>query len=171
MVSASIVSPRGGKTTIEADKMQFDAQKGKLTADGGVKFKTDAAALRADKAEITVDPAAKKKSSLIFPKIMFSEAALDEVLHYIRAKAKEIDPAKKGVNIVVKHSKESPSAKLSLELSDVPLSELLKYVAKLSGLELFVEGDTYILQTPTQEPPKKDRSRIRVFNSPGPGKP
>lgn len=83
-------------------------------------------------------------SSIIFPNISFTDATLDEALHYIRIKSRDIDPSKNGVNIVQKPDA-ATDAKITLSLRNVPVNEALRYLAELTGNKLTTEGNTFIV--------------------------
>ncbi len=85
-------------------------------------------------------------ANIIIPEIKFSGVTLEEALEFIRLKAREFDPAKKGVNIVLKKG-EHPSAPLiTLELKDIPLPEALHYVAELANHSLASNANAYLLK-------------------------
>ena len=82
---------------------------------------------------------------IILSMVDFKGATLDEALQFIRMKARELDPAKKGVNIVKKPGGPD-GAKITISLRNVPINEALHYVASLSGHQLVIEGNTFILR-------------------------
>jgi len=82
-------------------------------------------------------------SPIILPQVEFRDATLDEAIAFIRAKSRDIDPNKKGVNILVKPG--GKDAKLSLSLKQVPVNEALRYIAELANHQLTLEGNTFIL--------------------------
>jgi general secretion pathway protein D len=82
-------------------------------------------------------------SPIILPQVEFREATLDEAITFIRIKSRDIDPAKKGVNILLKPG--GAGAKITLSLQKVPVNEALRYIAELAGHTLSVDGTTYIL--------------------------
>jgi general secretion pathway protein D len=94
-----------------------------------------------DSADVTVSTKLKR---IIIPKIGLDQASLDEAIDFIRVKAAEsdnveLDPARKGVNITVNLGPpESETAKrirdlrFDLQLSQVPLATVLKYVTDIT---------------------------------------
>lgn len=81
---------------------------------------------------------------IILPKVQLRAATLNETLEFIRLKARELDPTKKGINIVLKPGNVEPPT-ITLDLINVPLPELLRYVSVLSKHQLAVVGQTYVL--------------------------
>jgi type II secretory pathway component GspD/PulD (secretin) len=86
---------------------------------------------------------AKKLKSLIFPKVQFSGATLEEALAFLRAKSRILDTsepneAKRGVNFILQNASAS-EAKISLDLKNVPLSDVVKHTADLAGMSYRIE--------------------------------
>lgn len=86
---------------------------------------------------------ALRADQIIIPSVQFREATLAEAIDFIRIKAAQVNPGKKGVNIIVKPG--APDAKITLDLKEIPVTEALRYISELSGCRLTVEGQTFIL--------------------------
>ena len=86
-----------------------------------------------------------RAAKIVIPKLVFDQATLDEGVEYLRKKSIELDPEKQGVNIVVKHSKTSPEARITVSLSNIPLSEAIRYITELAGLELSADEHAFVL--------------------------
>jgi len=83
-----------------------------------------------------------KLSRIIIPKLSLDQASLDEALDFLRIRASEndtleLDPALKGVNFTVNlGAADSPEAsrlrslRFDLQVSNVPLSQALKYITE-----------------------------------------
>jgi general secretion pathway protein D len=91
-------------------------------------------------------PLLAKAESIIIPTVQFRSATLPEALEYLRAKAREFDPDKKGVSILIRESDVPPNVEISLDLKNVPLIEALRYTAELAGLDLVAESYAFILK-------------------------
>ncbi len=72
-------------------------------------------------------------------RIDFSGAALEEVLEYLRVRARDLDPQGKGIDFVVGVPKDLPLKPVSLNLTNVPIEEVLRYVTEVSGVSYRVE--------------------------------
>ena len=86
----------------------------------------------------------EKMGKLIFPRVQFENASLEEALEFLRIKTRdydtfERDPAKKGINVIVKPGVAPSQAKITLDLKDVPMDEALKYITELAGMKYKVE--------------------------------
>ncbi len=110
-------------------------------------------------------PAAKKSplqtklDTIVIPQIQFSDATLEEAVAFLRQKSADLDtattdPNQKGVNIILKASAQSKTARITLNLKDVPMSELLRYVTELSQTK-FQVAPFAILVTSIDEPEVK----------------
>ncbi|MBK8092403.1 MAG: hypothetical protein IPK32_10625 [Verrucomicrobiaceae bacterium] len=84
------------------------------------------------------------KNEIILPQVEFQEATLDEAISFIRIKSRDADPAKQGVNILLKPGG-GANAKITLSLKNVPVNEALRYIAELTGHKLSGEAGTYII--------------------------
>jgi general secretion pathway protein D len=78
-----------------------------------------------------------KLKSIVFPSVRFQNATLEEAIEFIRIKSRDLDtattdPAHKGVNIIIQASAQGKTARITLDLKDVPMSELLRYITELS---------------------------------------
>jgi hypothetical protein len=72
---------------------------------------------------------------------------VEEAIKEIVKLSKEADPAKKGVNVVIKRGSErsGPSKLVTLNLTDVPVATALKYVTDLAGGTLAAEPNAYVI--------------------------
>jgi len=91
----------------------------------------------------TPPPVLGNADQIIFPTVQFRDASLAEAAEYFRVKSRDLDPEKKGVNIIVKPG--GAAAKISLDLRNIPLPYALSYAADLSGHQLSTDGQSYLL--------------------------
>ena len=141
---------------IEGDSITIDKKTGTVSASGKVEIKTADAVIRADTPEFTPKkpdaPAAaapapaepkgaamKKAKAIILPKIDLRDATLSEAVDFLRVKSKELDPEKKGVNLVLIPSAKGEAPKITLNLVNVPLIEVIKYVTNLTNYGILIE--------------------------------
>lgn len=90
----------------------------------------------------------RKLQEIRIPQLNLSEETVREAVEKLQKKSRlldttETDPAKKGVNIVLKldPTKESldGGTKINLSLNDLPLGEALKYIASAANLKVKIE--------------------------------
>ena len=98
-----------------------------------------------------------KIDRIIIPKLALDQASLEEALEFLRLRAAEndkleSDPAKKGVNITVNlGASDSPIAKkirslrFDLQLSQVPLSQALKYITEMTKTSFTTDDFSVII--------------------------
>jgi beta-lactamase regulating signal transducer with metallopeptidase domain len=87
-----------------------------------------------------------KAGKIIIPKINFTDVSVEKALEFLRAKSRELDPEKKGVEIILKDSHKSKDAVIiSMSLTDVPLFEVVRYVAESANLEVNWVGKAIVL--------------------------
>ncbi|HSJ02490.1 MAG TPA: hypothetical protein VK956_08560 [Verrucomicrobium sp.] len=86
----------------------------------------------------------EKISRIILPRVQFEGASLEEALEFLRIKSRDFDtlerdPTRKGMNIILKAGSAPSTARISLDLKDVPLEEALRYVTELAGMKYKLE--------------------------------
>lgn len=103
-----------------------------------------------------IAPLVAKCRALVIPHIEFRDAALKDVVQFLVEQSRELDPAKEGVNIVLDLQEMKP-ATLTLALRNSPLSEVLRYVTQLTGLQLEYEPMAVVISSARKEQPKPSR--------------
>lgn len=100
-----------------------------------------------------------KLTRIVIPKISLEQASLDEALDFLRIRASEndtleLDPARKGVNFAVNlGAADSPEAsrlrslRFDLQLTNVPLSQALKYITEATRTT-YSTDDYSVIVTP-----------------------
>lgn len=91
----------------------------------------------------TPPPVLGTADQMVFPVIQFTDASISAVTEYFQAKSRDLDPEKKGVNIVVKPG--GADHKITLNLRNIPLPYALAYAAELGGYHLTEDGQSYLL--------------------------
>lgn len=104
------------------------------------------------------DQIVSKLNSIIIPKIELNDSTVTEAVEYLKQKSREQDPTKKGVNIFLKLTSQTPPSAasslsgspssamppppephVSLTLTQVPLYVALDYVSRLSNLKIKID--------------------------------
>lgn len=130
---------------ITSDSITHDKVSGVVTAVGDVKIETPQGSISAEKVAIKPNTRPKPAAGeIIIPKVQLQDATLTEAAEFLRIKSRELDPEKKGLNILVKPGGD-PMAKITMQLKDVPAYEALRYVAEISGCKLTVDGDVFVI--------------------------
>lgn len=80
-----------------------------------------------------------KLRDLRIAKVDFSGATLEEVLEYLRVRARDVDPTGKGIDFVMGLPEDTSLRPVSLSLIDVPVEEVLRYATEVSGVSYRVE--------------------------------
>ena len=138
-------APNKPGMVITAESISTDKGTGVVDASGDVKIATSQGTISAEQARVQTKPAA---GAIILPTVQFQDATLTEAVEFLRIKSRELDPGKKGLNILVKPGGD-PEASITMQFKNVPASEALRYVAELAGCTLTVEGDVFVI-TPLQ---------------------
>ena len=87
-----------------------------------------------------------KLSRIIYPEINWNDQDVDEALKYLMRRSKEYDPDKEGVEInYVAAGGDKPT--VTLNLTNMPLSEIIRYTCLLTGLEYRIEGNSVLVSS------------------------
>lgn len=94
----------------------------------------------------------EKIKNIIIPKLEFFELPLNEAINQVKKKAflldaSEVNPNKKGINIVLQLNSLNLTneKKITLSLTDIPLKEALNYIAQQADLVLRMEPYAIVL--------------------------
>lgn len=91
----------------------------------------------------------KKMDGIIIPRLQFRQANIADVLNYLLDASIELDktdipPEQKGVNFILKENpQEMPS--ITLDLSNVSLSDAVKFVTEMAGLKYSYYKDVSVV--------------------------
>jgi general secretion pathway protein D len=90
------------------------------------------------------DKITQKLRTLIFPKVEFDGATLVEVVELLRVRSRDLDPEGKGLSFVVSVPSEARDKQVSLNLLNVPMEELLRYISEMCGVAYKVDEHAVI---------------------------
>lgn len=85
---------------------------------------------------------------IIIPEIELRDVPLSDALAFLRKEARDFDPEKKGVNLVHLPAEGAPEPLITVSFKEIPLTEALKYLAALSGLEVEIGDPAVVLRAP-----------------------
>lgn len=77
----------------------------------------------------------KQFAQVILPNVQFKDATLTEALEFLKKKVTDASGGKQTANFVVKPGVD-PAAKLTLSLTNVPVTEALRYVGELVSAKI-----------------------------------
>ncbi len=143
--AASPARSAPGPIEITSDSLTHDTKTGAVKATGDVTIKTPEATTRAAAAEIQPKPtaAADPLASVIIPRLEFRDAKLSEAVEFLIADGRAAGGAP--VNIVVL-SAPTPEPIMSLTLTDIPLTDAIRYVAELAGMKIRRDATAFVLE-------------------------
>jgi len=126
-----------------------DAAAGKKANDSAV-VEDEAAIVRI---EIPGTGVYGKMETIIFPNVEFEDADIFSVIRYLNRSSKRYDPAKEGVSVVAAITKDAAEKlpKITMHLSKIPMSEVVRYVCQCSGLKFKVDEGVVIIGTDVDE--------------------
>jgi len=100
--------------------------------------------------------------SVMVRQVKFDELPVDKALNYLKQKVTESTGGQLKPNFIVKGTSKG---KITLDLGDVPASEVLRYIAELSGYQLSYDPHAAVLSSKTvptiqeQHPTSKPKGR------------
>ena len=115
------------------------------------------------KASERKDPAGQgtlaKMERIVFPRIEFEDMNVKSVLSYLNDRSKLYDPDKEGVSIMFGFDNQTAEklGKVTMSLSQIPMSEVIRYVCKDTGLKYRVDPSGVIVG------PNVDEMQIQYF--------
>ena len=87
---------------------------------------------------------ARRLSQIRMPKVEFEEAHLGQVVDDLVEASRMLDSSKKAINILLGPGVD-PSFPVTLQLQNIPLGQVLKYIAQFARLEIRVDGNAVVL--------------------------
>ena len=98
----------------------------------------------------TGDHLLKKMQRIIFPVVQFPGVSIEEAIEFLRLKSRDLDldeadPARRGVSILLEQNSLSQGLQLSLDLHNVPMIDLLRYIVELAGLKFKMAPDCVVV--------------------------
>ncbi len=85
------------------------------------------------------DNALIKLRKMIIPIVDLDGASLEEVVEFLRVRSRELDPLKRGIDIVLKVSPELRAKPVTITMNAVPFEEVLRYATEMTGTVYRVE--------------------------------
>ena len=86
----------------------------------------------------------EKLESIVLPAVEFRQAAIPDVVEFLRQASRKEDPGKTGVDIVARDLLDGML--ITLNLRKVKLGDVLRYVAEVGGGVMVVDGDRVVLR-------------------------
>ena len=91
-----------------------------------------------------------KLKSIRVPRVQFNNVTIGEAVEYFQMKSRELDPTKRGVNIIAKIPEGADKVAFSLDLTDVPLDVALGYAVRMTNLSMRVEPHAVVIASITE---------------------
>jgi len=91
-----------------------------------------------------INEALGKLRTIKLPTLQLKDATIGEAVELLRTKSRDLDASesdasRKGVNLILKSDDPPSTARITLDLKDVPMEEALGYVTELAGMKYKVE--------------------------------
>jgi hypothetical protein len=73
---------------------------------------------------------------IVIPQLQFKEATLNSAVDFMKKKVSDLTGGKKSINIVNKLSPEAQNTPITLNLTNIPFTEALRYIAEMVGAKV-----------------------------------
>lgn len=104
----------------------------------------------------------KQFDAALLPRVLFRGANFDGALQYVAAAARKHSAGRMSLSFISEVPEDfQPRHELSLDLNGVPLSEVIRYLAELAGVEFAVRGNTLVAKLPNAAPTVSSTSAPR----------
>ena len=84
-------------------------------------------------------------NELMIDHIEFEDVELPSVILQLRARSKELDPNGEGFNIIVPQAEKYANKLVTLNLDQIPLYEVIRYICKITGLSFRIDETDKII--------------------------
>ncbi|MBJ07427.1 MAG: hypothetical protein CMO40_09975 [Verrucomicrobiaceae bacterium] len=85
----------------------------------------------------------RRAAGIIMPKVDFDETELRQVIRDLAAASRQLDPRKLGLNLLLGPGVD-PETPVTLELQNIPMTNVLKYVGDFARVDIRVDGQAII---------------------------
>lgn len=176
---------RTEKAKYRAATIRLDARREKALAEVDEAIATRPVARKTAPAEITTNESTRtnvagvfdKLESIIIPELNFNEVDVADAVRFLNEQSRALDPERKGINFVLKVNPTSPATPaegeaapppsvqrtLTLNLRQVPLIEVLRFITNLTNLQFKVEEYAVFIFPSTET---SDVQVVRSFSVP-----
>lgn len=87
-------------------------------------------------------------------RVQFREATVSEALQNLQERSRRMDATRRGFNLVYRVGPEARQARVTLDVQDLPLDVVVRYVCELAGLPCEIEGRTVVVGRPVVARPR-----------------
>ena len=84
-------------------------------------------------------------NELMIDHIEFNESDVSSAIALLRARSKDLDPQGEGFNIIVPQAEKYANKLVTLNLDQIPLYEVIRYICKITGLSFRIDETDKIL--------------------------
>ena len=90
----------------------------------------------------------RKLKSIVLPVVKFREANARDVIEFLQVESAKLAADKTEINFVWQLPANAPALPITLNLKNVPLTEVLNYVTQLAGLRYRVDAYAVVIYKP-----------------------
>lgn len=87
----------------------------------------------------------RKLETIKVEKILYKEAKLKDVIKDLSRLSRELDPGKKGINIIIQNVDESKIPPITMDLHSVTLLDVLRFTTQGMGVQYRIEHEALVI--------------------------
>lgn len=95
----------------------------------------------------------RKLEQLVLPEVALRNAPAQDVVAYLAEQSRRLDPEGQGINLVWLVPGDGSARPVTLNLKNVPLSDVLRYVTELAALKYRVDRHAVVIYAPEKTAP------------------
>jgi hypothetical protein len=95
-----------------------------------------------------------KVDEIIIPEMNVHDASVIDVVEFLRGQSQTLSSDKTAINFVWQAPEDAKAAKVTLNLRNIPLADVLKYVMDSTGLRYRVDAHAIVIYKPLPTAPK-----------------
>jgi hypothetical protein len=95
-----------------------------------------------------------KLDEIIIPEVNVHDASVIDVVEFLRGQSQTLSRDKTAINFVWQAPEDAKAAKVTLNLRNIPLADVLKYVMDSTGLRYRVDAHAIVIYKPLPTAPK-----------------
>lgn len=99
-------------------------------------------------------PVVEKLKAIVIPRIEFVNTPLEDAVAFLVQRGREIDPTGEGINVIFAKELDAKrrATQVTLELTNVPLSDALAYCTQLADVKMDLEEHAVVLSAGSGDP-------------------
>ena len=97
-------------------------------------------------------PLRAKLNRIVIPEMQFEEMPIDNIMQFLRRRSRDLDRSGDGVNILVKLPEAERQRTVTMDLSDLPVGDIIRYVCMAANVSYRIDPSVVVILPRSQTP-------------------